>query len=79
MRKLFLVIVPVLALFATPFPSRSADLPLDRIRLPPGFKISVLADNVPSAREMAFSPGGTLFVGSMKGNVYAIDLPGTNR
>jgi glucose/arabinose dehydrogenase len=48
------------------------DLPLERIKLPPGFKISIFSDNVPSAREMAVSPNGTLFVGSMKGNVYAV-------
>jgi glucose/arabinose dehydrogenase len=49
-----------------------SDLPLDRIKLPPGFKISLFTGKVPSAREMAVSPNGTLFVGSMKGNVYAV-------
>lgn len=49
-----------------------ADLPLDRISLPPGFKISLLTSDVPEAREMVYSPSGILFVGSMKGNVYAV-------
>ena len=48
-------------------------LPLDRIKLPPGFEISVFADNVPNARAMALGDKGTLFVGSMRaGKVYAV-------
>jgi glucose/arabinose dehydrogenase len=57
-------------------PSSGVDLPLERIKLPPGFRISLFAGDVPAARAMAFSPSGTLFVGSMQGNVYA--LPDTN-
>ena len=50
-------------------------LPLDRIRLPPGFEISLYAD-VPGARSMTLSPSGTLFVGTRaEGKVYAV-LPG---
>lgn len=45
--------------------------PLAGIRLPPGFRIERLA-TVPSARAMAWSPGGTLFVGSRDGAVWAI-------
>ena len=48
-------------------------LPLDTITLPPGFTITVYADNVPNARGMALGQNGTLFVGSKeKGNVYAV-------
>ncbi len=48
-------------------------LPLELIELPPGFKISIYADNVPNARQMALGTDGTLFVGSNDaGNVYAI-------
>ncbi len=61
---LFLIIIPIQVF--------GADLPLDRIKLPPGFKINLLTNDVPSARELVFSPAGTLFVGSMKGTVYAI-------
>ena len=52
--------------------SAGADLPLNQIQLPPGFKISLYADNVRSARQMTFSPSGVLFVGSKTGEVYAI-------
>ena len=46
---------------------------LEKIKLPPGFSISVYASGVRNAREMALGPGGTLFVGSMNaGNVYAV-------
>ncbi|MFL6202263.1 MAG: PQQ-dependent sugar dehydrogenase [Thermoanaerobaculia bacterium] len=49
------------------------ELPLNEIRLPPGFAIEVYADDVPNARQMALSPNGTLYVGSMSaGKVYAV-------
>jgi len=48
------------------------DLPLDKIKLPPGFTISLYADNVPGARSMALSPDGTLFVGSRGSSIYAL-------
>jgi glucose/arabinose dehydrogenase len=59
----------------------AASLPLDTIKLPPGFAITVYADNVPNARGMALGENGTLFVGSKeKGNVYAvIDKNGDQR
>lgn len=47
--------------------------PLEQIKLPPGFEISVFADNVPNARAMVLGANGTLFVGSMHaGKVYAV-------
>ena len=59
-------------------PARAA-LPLDTIKLPPGFTIELVTDQVPDAREMALGPfekgRGTLFVGSnAAGNVYAVTL-----
>ena len=42
------------------------------IKLPPGFKIEVYADNVPNARSMTLSPKGVLFVGTRNNSVYAI-------
>jgi len=46
---------------------------LDQITLPPGFKISVFADNVPNARSIAAGPDGVFFVGSRNaGKVYAV-------
>ena len=45
---------------------------LDKIKLPPGFKISLYAE-VPNARSMCISPSGTLFVGNREGDkVYAV-------
>ena len=34
--------------------------------LPPGFSLSVVADEVPNARQMALSDAGVLFVGYCK-------------
>jgi glucose/arabinose dehydrogenase len=48
-------------------------LPLEHIRLPPGFEISLYASGVEGARSMTLSPNGTLFVGTRSaGNVYAM-------
>src|SRR5262249_31512471 len=47
------------------------DLPLDRIKLPPGFAITVYAP-VPSARSLALAEKGTVFVGTRQSAVYAI-------
>jgi len=53
-----------------------ASLPLDRIKLPPGFEIGVYAE-IPEARSLAASPAGTLFVGSRRaGTVHAVS-PGS--
>lgn len=47
-------------------------LPLDKIKLPPGFSISVYAE-VENARSMALSPSGVLYVGNNdKDKVYAV-------
>jgi glucose/arabinose dehydrogenase len=49
-------------------------LALDKISLPPGFKIEVLA-RLENPRAMVLGSEGTLFAGSMRaGNVYAIKL-----
>lgn len=48
-------------------------LPLERVRLPPGFRIAPYATGVKNARSLALSPRGTLFVGTRtEGKVYAI-------
>lgn len=60
---------------------RSRELPLNKIKLPPGFQISLYARGVPNARSLALGPGGTLFVGTRSaGNVYALrDTNGDHR
>ena len=44
---------------------------LDKIKLPDGFKIDIYAE-IPDARSLCVSPGGTVFVGTRKDKVYAI-------
>ncbi len=48
-------------------------LPIEKLNLPPGFKIEVYADSIDGARSMAMGDNGTLFVGTRNENtVYAI-------
>jgi glucose/arabinose dehydrogenase len=54
-------------------PVRLPGLHLDRIRMPPGFRIAVYSDQVPNARSMTWGERGTLFVGTRDaGKVYAL-------
>lgn len=54
-------------------PAYAGKLPLDKIKLPPGFKIGVFAENLEGARSLCLSPNGTLFVGTRdKDKVYAL-------
>src|SRR5687767_12808892 len=47
-------------------------LPLDKIKLPAGFKIDVYAE-VDNARSLAISPSGVIYVGNRNGDkVYAV-------
>jgi glucose/arabinose dehydrogenase len=51
----------------------AASVPLEKLRLPPGFKVSIYAEGLPSARGMALGAKGTVFVGSMSARqVYAV-------
>jgi glucose/arabinose dehydrogenase len=70
MHALLVSLLTLVAAFAATQVSAQS-LPLDRIRLPPGFTIELVA-RVPGAREMAFGAHGTLFVGSVEGGVYAL-------
>ncbi len=59
------------------FPENSSTetglLPIERIKLPEDFKISVYAENIKNARSMTLGPNGTLYVGTrIAGNVYAL-------
>jgi glucose/arabinose dehydrogenase len=56
-------------------------LPLETIRLPEGFQISVFAEGLKNARSLAVSPSGTIFVGTRdRGHVYALrDTNGDHR
>ena len=58
---------------ATAGGSFNANVPLNTLKLPPGFNIDIYAKAVPGARSMALSPSGVLFVGTRKmGRVYAV-------
>lgn len=76
----FCSVCAVLLFFLLPVLSRAeaAGSPLQRIRLPPGFSIERIAE-VPSARGLAWSPSGTLFVGTRSGQVYALTGYGRGR
>lgn len=71
---LLFVILAFIALNFYYAPQRvDQELSIEKIRLPPGFKIDIYAANVTGARSMTMSPDGTLFVGTRDaGNVYAI-------
>ena len=69
-------IIPLLAILlllpALPTAAQTSALPLEKIKLPPGFAISLWAE-APNARALALGKNGTVFVGSMSaGKVYAI-------
>jgi glucose/arabinose dehydrogenase len=57
----------------------SKDLPLDKLRVPAGFKVEVWAEGVPEARSLALGDKGTVFVSNrIAKNVYAVvDKGGT--
>ncbi len=59
----------------------ASGLPLERIKVPAGFSISLFSDQVPGARSMARSPKGILYVGTQgPGKVYAlVDRNGDGR
>lgn len=60
--------------FAPYMTGRSAkDLPLDKLKVPAGFKVEVWAEGVPEARSLALGDKGTVFVSNrLAKNVYAV-------
>ena len=71
-----MIVARLFAALATFFAGAAvtAELPLERIRLPEGFTIELLA-RVPNARQMALGDGNVLYVGSMRdGKVHAVEL-----
>jgi glucose/arabinose dehydrogenase len=51
----------------------SKDLPIDRLKVPAGFKVEVWAEDMPGARTMALGDKGTVFVGTRQlKEVYAV-------
>ncbi|WP_253825114.1 PQQ-dependent sugar dehydrogenase [Alloalcanivorax xenomutans] len=62
-------------------PVMAGSLPVDSLTLPEGFTLTVFADDVPNARQLAQAEDGTVFAGSRdEGKVYAIrDADGDGR
>ncbi|HEY6242122.1 MAG TPA: PQQ-dependent sugar dehydrogenase [Burkholderiales bacterium] len=51
----------------------SSELPLDKLKVPAGFKVEVWADGIPEARSLALGDKGTVFVSNrIAKNVYAV-------
>jgi glucose/arabinose dehydrogenase len=51
----------------------STELPLAKLKVPPGFKVEVWAEGVPEARSLTLGDNGTVFVGNRNlKDVYAI-------
>ena len=70
MRLIPLFVLLVVAVQSQPAPAK---LPLETIKLPPGFSIEIYATGVQNARQMALGANGTLFVGSRQaGVVHAV-------
>lgn len=58
----------------------ASELPLDKLKVPPGFKVEVYAEGIPEARSMALGAKGTVFVSNRNlKDVYAIVDKGGKR
>jgi len=63
-----------------PAPTPAAEIPVDKIKVPAGFKVELWAAGISNARAMTWGDRGTLFVSSrVAGNVYAITDKGGSR
>lgn len=73
-QRLFRLILPYAfsLLLLVPSLARSHDLPLETLRLPPGFQISVFAELI-NPRQLAMSESGIVYAGSFRaGNLYGV-------
>jgi glucose/arabinose dehydrogenase len=51
----------------------ASELPVDKLKVPSGFKVEVWAEGIPAARSLALGDKGTVFVGNRQAaNVYAV-------
>ena len=63
-----------------PAPKAPRDIPVDKIKVPAGFKVSLWAHGISNARVMTWGDKGTLFVSSrVAGNLYAVTDRGGQR
>jgi glucose/arabinose dehydrogenase len=58
----------------------ASELPIDKLKVPPGFKVEVWVDGVPEARSLALGDKGTVFVSNRNlKDVYAVTDRGGKR
>jgi glucose/arabinose dehydrogenase len=58
----------------------ASDLPIDKLKVPAGFKVEVWADGIPEARSLALGDKGTVFVSNRNlSSVYAVTDKGGKR
>ena len=70
---LFVAVALTLASCSNTAPKTNGHLPLEKIKLPAGFSISVFADSIENARSLALGAKGTVFVSTrQKDKVYAL-------
>jgi glucose/arabinose dehydrogenase len=50
----------------------AAGAPVDRVTVPPGFRVTMFSSAVPGARSLALGAKGTVFVGTREGSVYGV-------
>lgn len=56
------------------------EIPIDKLHVPPGFKVELWAHGIPGARMMTRGDKGTIFVGTRQiGRVYAVIDKGDSR
>ena len=56
------------------------EIPLNTLKMPPGFKIEVYATGIPGAREMAMGDNGKIYIGTRAiGRVYEVSNNGKER
>lgn len=76
--RVFAATLVAAAAFAASVSPAGAKADVSALKVPDGFRITVFADDVPNARQMALGANGTLFVGSRDaGRVYAITHDGS--
>ena len=71
---------PLAPIAQPPAPKAPGEIPIEKIKVPPGFKVSLWAHGINNARAMTWGDKGTLFVSSrVAGNVYAVVDKGAAR
>ena len=71
---------PLAPIAQPPAPKAPGEIPFEKIKVPPGFTVSLWAYGINNARAMTWGDKGTLFVSSrVAGNVYAVVDRGASR